>query len=579
MTSSSPTVVHEPITAAEPKQLYEYDREPVPHDKLFDWVYFAGLYAGEHTAATEFVIGALFVSWGATAIDILFGLLIGNVLAVLSWTLFCTPIAVDTRLTIYWYINRIGGPSLAFFYNALNGILFCILAGTMLTVSASAIRLLFPTIAAQTLWYPTDYRFVLIVILVGAMSVLLAILGLRKLSEFATICAPWMILMFVAGGLAALPLLGDASGVGPIRSFPQFWTMAKHVVWTGTVSDYQTRLGFWHIVCFAWICNLGMHIGLSDMATFRYARRARYGLCTSTGMFLGHYVAWICAGLMGAAAALLLKTPLAQLDSGAIGFSMLGSAGALAVLLSGWTTAMPTLYKAGLAFQAVTPDWPRGKVTAIAGAVTTTIACFPFVFAEMLNFVGLYGLLLLPIGAIVFAEHWVFPKVGLERFWIYRRQRHVNWPAFVTWFVAIGMSMFLWQVANLHLFFLFLPCYFVSLGLYVALAWLAGAREGAVTKDQAEVRVAQAYSKKPTEVHSKVGSTSNPVVLKLTGLIALLSLIGCMALPLWVAASNEEIHLQRLEFMKNTLIVPTLLYFLTGIIWLVAKKKSNGDGV
>ena len=40
-----------------------------------------------------------------------------------------------------------------------------------------------------------------------------------------------------------------------------------------------------------------------------------------------------------------------------------------------------------------------------AGAVTTAVACFPFVFLRLLDFVGLYGLLLMPVGAIVVAEH------------------------------------------------------------------------------------------------------------------------------------------------------------------------------
>ena len=53
------------------------------------------------------------------------------------------------------------------------------------------------------------------------------------------------------------------------------------------------------------------------------------------------------------------------------------SPGALAVVIAGWTTANPTLYRAGLALQVVTPNWPRWVVTLIAGAVTTLMACSP----------------------------------------------------------------------------------------------------------------------------------------------------------------------------------------------------------
>jgi NCS1 family nucleobase:cation symporter-1 len=63
-----------------------------------------------------------------------------------------------------------------------------------------------------------------------------------------------------------------------------------------------------HVIAFAWIANLAMHGGMSDMAIFRYAKSPSYGYFSAVGMFLGHYVAWICAGIMGVAAALLLST-------------------------------------------------------------------------------------------------------------------------------------------------------------------------------------------------------------------------------------------------------------------------------
>ena len=48
------------------KQFENLDEEylPVAKHKLHDWTHFAGLYAAEHVAATEFVIGATFVALG-----------------------------------------------------------------------------------------------------------------------------------------------------------------------------------------------------------------------------------------------------------------------------------------------------------------------------------------------------------------------------------------------------------------------------------------------------------------------------------------------------------------------------------
>ena len=347
----------------DPGFLYEFDREPIPKSKLLGPGYFAGAYAGEHVAATEFVIGVTFVNWGASVQDIFLGLVVGNLLAVLTWTLVCAPIAVDTRLTLYWYLRKIGGSRLTSIYNLVNAFLYAIMAGCMITVSASAVRIPFG-IPPQLNWYPTDFRFVLVVLGVGAVVVTLAILGFKKLATFATVCSPWMFLMFIVGALAVLPELFASSEGGT------FFEIARQSVWTGTTPDGSEPMGFWKVAAFAWICNLGMHGALSDMALFRYARKASYGLFSSFGMFLGHYLAWICAGLMGAGAAMLMQRPLTTLDAGEVGYQALGWVGALAVVIAGWTTSNPTLYRVGLALQAVTPNWSRAKVTLVAGVAT-----------------------------------------------------------------------------------------------------------------------------------------------------------------------------------------------------------------
>lgn len=208
-------------------KLYEFEQTPVSPDKLQPGKYFAGLFAGEHIAGTEFVIGAMFVAWGVNAFDILVGLLVGNLMAVLTWTFVCTPIAIRTRLTLYWYLRKIGGPVTTSIYNLLNAVLFCILAGCMITVSASAVRIPFG-IPAQVKWYPEDVRFILVVLVVGSVVVTLAILGFKKLSQFATVCSPWLLLMFFAGAIVLLPALAAKTpGVGHIHSLRDIWAIAN----------------------------------------------------------------------------------------------------------------------------------------------------------------------------------------------------------------------------------------------------------------------------------------------------------------------------------------------------------------
>ena len=138
------------------QQFEKLDEEqlPVAKHKLHHWTHFAGLYAAEHVAATEFVIGATFVALGAKTMDILLGLLIGNILAVLSWTFITTPIAVETRLSLYTYLNKIAGDSMSKLYNWANVLIFTVISAAMVTVSASAVRFAFD-IPAQLNWYPT----------------------------------------------------------------------------------------------------------------------------------------------------------------------------------------------------------------------------------------------------------------------------------------------------------------------------------------------------------------------------------------------------------------------------------------
>ncbi|MHC4154561.1 MAG: purine-cytosine permease family protein [Planctomycetota bacterium] len=546
-------------------KLNEFERQPVTADKLESGRHFAGVFAGEHVAATEFVIGALFVSKGARTCDVIVGLILGNLLAVLSWALICAPIAVRTRLTLYWYLRKIGGPVMMVIYNILNAIMYCILAGAMITVSASALRIPFG-IPDQVGWFPTDIRFVFIVMIVGAVVVTLAILGFRKLAQFAEVCSPWMFLMFIAGAFALFPaILASMPEVKSVGSFFEFWNVADAKIWPGPQPGQEDALGFLHIVSFAWICNLAMHVGLSDMALLRYARRASYGFYSAFGMYLGHYLAWICAGIMGAGAATIIGKPLAALDSGSVAYTALGVTGALAVVIAGWTTANPTIYRAGLALQVVTPNWPRWLVTLFAGAVTTVVACSPFVFTKLLDFVGLYGLLLMPVGAIVFVEHWIFPRIGQD--WL----KWVNLPGLIAWFVSLSAAVVVWLTGMLHLFFLLIPVWFVTAVLYIVLCYMCGARRKAgepVGQAEADEIIATDSAGKPQP--SRVSGAYHT-----WGVLALAALVGGLVIAIMVARAPADIYEARLKFFKQAIACLTVVYFVTAIVWMTAKEKGG----
>jgi len=555
----------------------EFEREPVSPERLEPGRHFAASYAGEHVAGTEFVIGALFVAWGVGTVDILTGLIIGNLLAVLTWALVCAPIAVDTRLTLYAYIEKIAGPGTVKLYSIVNGALFCVLAGAMITVSASAVRILFD-LPPQVNWYPTNAGFVAVALGVGAVVVVIAIKGFKRVAQFAEVCAPWMILMFFAGALAILPVLVSATpGIEGINSFSDFLLVGDTYIWRDTGSE----LGMWHVAAFAWVCNLAMHGGLSDMTILRFARKYQYGYFSALGMFVGHFLAWICAGIMGAGAAMLMQTTIAEMDAGGVAYQALGATGIIAVIIAGWTTSNPTIYRAGLAFQSINPNWSRVKVTAVAGVVTTVIACFPFVFSKLMDFVGLMGLIIAPIGAVLVTEHWVFPRIGKTRYWAQYRKLNTNMAAVIAW-VSSLLIAFVLNRMGLHLFFLLIPTWFSAMIIYTVLASLLGANEQYADQvDQELLQEAERKQReklyldglKTIEANGKVGRQAT---LKRNWwfFIALACLLSCLALA--ILSYNQFLSLDQLAAY---IIWPTLIYFISATRSAIVSERQDTEVV
>ena len=437
----------------------EFDREPVPPDRLQGPGRFMGLFAGEHLAGTEFVIGPLFVAHGVTALDLVLGLLVGNLLAVLSWAFLVAPIAVRTRLNQYWQLRKITGPNLLFVYNIVNALMFCFLAGSMISVAATAVGLpLGMQMPRLNDLYPNSVGWVLVVCFVGAGVTALAILGFEKIAIVGEIASPWMFMVFVAAAVAVLPRLG-------VQAVGDFWRIANQRIWTGIPAAGIPRFTLWHVMFFAWFCNMAMHIGMADLTVLRYARRWQYGFLSACGMYLGHFVAWLASGILCAAA-------LGEVAPGPIAYLGAGVTGVITVVVASWTTANPTLYRAGLALQTISPDWKRWKVTLIAGAVTTAAAIFPALMMRLLDFVALYGLVLMPMGAVIFADFWLLPKLGLQQYHAEWKHLLFSWPAALAWGVTLAACWGINAVWGLEIFFLGLPGWFIATVLFVGLSAL-----------------------------------------------------------------------------------------------------------
>ena len=428
---------------------------PVANHKLHNWPHFFGLYGAEHVAATEFVFGATFVALGAGLWDVLIGLIIGNTLATLSFTLLTAPIAVDTRLSLYTYLDRIAGGLTSRLYNGANVLVFAVISAAMITVSATAFTAL-AELPAQVQPYPTSIWFVVTVVAVAVVVVLVAVFGFNAVAEFASICAPWLMVMFTTGGMVLVPALTEAVTGYTSLGLSDFLQLAGATVWTGTNAEGEPGIGMLEVIGFAWAANTFAHFGLIDMALLRYAKKKIYGLNSAAGMMFGHYVAWISAGFMGAAVAELTKTSIVLLDPGKVAWYALAWSGFVVVVVAGWTTANSNLYRAGLAAQAVFPNQNRTKVTLLVGVGVVFASCFPFVYQQMLPLLAYSGVLLVPIGGIVFAEHYVFRWLGYTRYWYRFKGLKHNVPALATWAISLVVGFGL-DISRHHAVFLHLP--------------------------------------------------------------------------------------------------------------------------
>ena len=411
----------------------EFERTPVPAKSLLGFRSFLGQYAGEHTAGTELMIGPLFVAAGVGAFDLVVGLFIGNALAVLSWLFLTTPIATKARLTLYYQLEKIAGRKLVTLYNLANGIMFCFLAGAMITVSATAIGVWFNfKMPGLNDLYPNSLGWVLAVLAVGAVISFVAAFGYKTLSRFANWAAPFMIIAFIGGD----PLPG------------------------------QVKFTLWHVIFFSWFCNMAMHIGMSDLSVFRFAKKNWYAVSTGAGMYLGHFIAWISAAILYALQLHLDPTNTDVLP-GPMAYKAIGVFGILLVIVAGWTTANPTIYRAGLAFQALVPKRSRFTVTLITGGLATMAGLFPAIAMKLLDFVAIYGMILMPMGAVIFMDFWVFPKLGLKQWWAEVSGARFNWSAGLAWFLTLVTCVLLVKLGGIQLFFVSLPGWFVAAGIYL----------------------------------------------------------------------------------------------------------------
>ncbi|HMO84868.1 MAG TPA: hypothetical protein PKC18_08115, partial [Lacipirellulaceae bacterium] len=344
-----------------------------------------------------------------------------------------------------------------------------------------------------------------------------------------------MVLVFLAFGLVALKNFMVATAT-EVRSARDLWHLAETAIWTGGEPlPGKLKFTFWHVMFFAWFCNMAMHIGMSDLSVFRFARKSWYGVATASGMYVGHFMAWLAAAMLFAVqlhssrpdenltdllvthgegaytTESLQNAPLTaelvrrgmeiedQLVAegiitadqkrvgpptplpGPLAYSACGVAGLICVIVAGWTTANPTIYRAGLAFQAIMPRMSRRAVTFATGMLATAAGLFPAIAMQLLDFVALYGMLLMPMGAVVFVDFWLLEKLGLKNEYAARVGSSFNVAAALTWGLTLAACLgAVRYFGRDYMFFVSLPGWFLAVFLYIVLSAALQRRDAGV---------------------------------------------------------------------------------------------------
>ena len=303
---------------------------------------------------------------------------------------------------------------------------------------------------------PNSITWIIVVLIIGGLTTWIAAKGYGMVSQAANWMSPFIVLAFLACGVVASNQLG-------IQSFYDFIA-----VWGEGSEPFpgQIKYTFWHVFLWSWFCNAAMHIGMSDLSVFRYAKSAESGWTTAAGMYVGHYMAWIAACLLYAvylkspeAAAFLAEGTAPPVAPGPLAYNAIGWFGIFAVILAGWTTANPTIYRSGLAFQAILPKWSITKATVLAGSVATIAGIFPSFAMKLLDFVAVYGFILAPVGAVIVFEYYFADRYGVIKNYAEKSNIAFNKSVFLAWLISFVIFFGWSKTQGVFLSFLTLPAW------------------------------------------------------------------------------------------------------------------------
>ena len=221
----------------------------------------------------------------------------------------------------------------------------------------------------------------------------------------------------------------------------------------------------------------------------------------------------------------------------------------------------------------------RGRVTLIVGVLVVFASMFPFIYRAILPLLTYAGLIVVPIGGIVFAEQHILPRMGCKSNWHALSGAKDNMPALVSWGVSLVFGFGLDFLNVIPFVYLFLPTWFVSIIVYVVMAKRAGADASHPEAERREAEFARAVAKYQDEMAAREPVEHVKDTSTLTRIIRAVWIVIGLVVPAvlaWRVLFNSPdlyTYFVNRELFYDVTIWCTLIYFVFAW-WDLQRGKS-----
>ena len=109
-------------------------------------------------------------------------------------------------------------------------------------------------------------------------------------------------------------------------------------------------------------------------------------------------------------------------------------------------------------------------MTLVAGAVATWAGAYPNLSAKLLDFVGTYGTVLGPMGAVLFVDHYFMKRLGLLDEYALRTRSSINIAVLIAWLVPVFIGLYLIFAHGLFAAYAVIPAWICCAVLYIVVS-------------------------------------------------------------------------------------------------------------